>query len=276
MKVARLLSQARTALTSHEQGRLEAEVLLGHVLGVSRAWIYANGDHSVEQRLSDRFLACVERRANGEPVAYITGTREFWSLTLKITRDVLVPRPETELLVETALLHIPMGIKLRIADLGTGSGAIALALALERPDCEVHATDISAPALALARENASQLNLSHIQFHQGSWLDALPGTYHLIVSNPPYIAMKDPHLETGDCRFEPEVALTPGEDGMFAIQTIATGALGSLQKGGVLVFEHGYDQGLQSRTLLNQLGYVNVQTIRDLAGLDRITLGKRR
>lgn len=274
MNVSRLLSQARIVLAGQPDCRLEAEVLLCHVLGVSRAWLYANGSQAVEDRHCERFLRCVERRASGEPIAYITGTREFWSLPLKITSDVLVPRPETELLVEIVLPLIPTGVRWRVADLGTGSGAIALALAHERPDCEIHATDISGPALALARENAVRLDLSRIRFHQGNWLDGLTGRFHVIVSNPPYIAMGDPHLRMGDCRFEPGAALSPGADGMSAIRAIATGARDLLDKDGVLAFEHGYDQGGQSRTLLNQLGYVEIETISDLAGLDRITVGR--
>jgi release factor glutamine methyltransferase len=275
VNVGSLLSQARRALSSQAEGRLEAEVLLSHVLGVSRAWIYANADKAVEDQHIEQFFSCVERRASGEPMAYITGSREFWSLSLKITNDVLVPRPETELLVETALEHIPPGAGWRVADLGTGSGAVALALAYERPHCEVYATDISASALRVARENALRLNLPRIHFHQGSWFEALPGRFHVIVSNPPYIANADPHLLMGDCRFEPEAALSPGKDGMSAIHAIATGARVALENHGFLIFEHGYDQGQQSRTLLKQLGYLEVQTVRDLAGLERVTVGRQ-
>lgn len=274
MNVTRLLSQARRILAPQPEPRLEAEVLLGHVLGVSRAWLYANGDQPVEGQHSERFLAWAERRASGEPMAYITGTREFWSLSLKITPDVLVPRQETELLVETALTFIPSGATWRVADLGTGSGAIALALAHERPDCVVYATDTSAPALALAQENATRLNLSHIRFHRGDWLDGLPGRFQVIVSNPPYISMTDAHMHLGDCRFEPAVALSPGEDGMSAIRSIVIGARDALEENGMLILEHGYDQGHESRTLLRQQGYVAVETIKDLAGHDRVTLGR--
>lgn len=274
MKVERLLSEARIALSSQAEGRLEAEVLLSHVLGVSRAWIYANADQAVEDQHSEQFSGCVERRASGEPLAYITGTREFWSLSLKITNDVLVPRPETELLVETALELIPPGASWRIADLGTGSGAVALALAHERPHCEIHATDISAPALRVARENALRLDLQRIHFHQGSWFEALPGRFRVLVSNPPYIANADPHLRLGDCRFEPKVALSPGDDGMSAIESIATGARVALETNGFLAFEHGYDQGQQSRTLLKKLGYREVRTVTDLASLERVTVGR--
>ena len=275
MKVSSLLSQASSVLATQPESRLEAEVLLCHVLGVSRAWLYANGGQTIEVQHSGRFLECLERRASGEPIAYITGTREFWSLPLKITSDVLVPRSETELLVETVLSMIPSGVNWRVADLGTGSGAIALALAHERPDCEVHATDISGPALTLARENAERLNLSRVQFHRGSWFESLTGRFHVIVSNPPYIARMDPHMQLGDCRFEPEIALSPGDDGLSAIRAIVTGARDSLKRNGVLAFEHGYDQGEWGRKLLNEAGFADVKTVKDLAGLDRVTMGRR-
>jgi release factor glutamine methyltransferase len=273
VNVDRLLRQARAALSGNPAGRLEAELLLCHVLGVSRSWLYANRDQAVTRQQGETFLKAAGRRAAGEPLAYITGSREFWSLSLKINEAVLIPRPETELLVETALQFIPEHAEWRIADLGTGSGAIALALATERPACEVHATDVSEAALALARDNASRLNLSRVRFHAGSWLEGLSGRFHLIVSNPPYIAGDDVHLQQGDCRFEPVVALTPGADGMEAIRTIATESRRFLLEGGMLAFEHGYDQGEPCRALLEQLGYRNVTTRRDLAGLERVTSG---
>ena len=273
MNIRHLLSQAGVDLTAFPESRLEAEILMCHVLGVSRAWLYANSDLTIQDEKKQRFAQWVKQRANGEPVAYITGTREFWSLPLHVTPDVLIPRPETELLVETALTLIPESIPLRIVDLGTGSGAVALSIASERPQCEVLATDISEAALAVARENSKRLELTHITFHHGSWLSAVTGSFHAVVSNPPYINRSDPHLEQGDCRFEPEVALTPGQDGLISIRVIATDAFSLLEKGGFLAVEHGYDQGPDCREFFRSLGYQDVRTAKDLAGLERVTSG---
>ena len=273
IEVRQLLAQARSELNSLDQGSLDAEVLLCDLLGVTRAWLYANPDTPVESDLSDQYLAFVQKRLSGEPVAYLTGEREFWSMQLTVTPDVLIPRPETELLVEYALSHIPMNANWRIADLGTGSGAIALAIAKERPRCRVHATDISSAALSVAQSNANRLNISNITFHCGSWLEPLPGKFDVIVSNPPYVSSADPHLHQGDCRFEPSTALTPGKDGLASIRIIADTARDVLNHDGILAFEHGFDQGTSSQGVLESLGYQNVSTKKDLAGLDRITVG---
>jgi release factor glutamine methyltransferase len=275
VNVRSLLSQARSELTTLAEGDREAEVLLCHALGVSRSWLYANSGQSVEPGQCEKFLHLIRRRQQGEPIAYITGTREFWSLQLRVTPDVLIPRPETELLVETALERIPVAANWRIADLGTGSGAIALALASERPACEIHATDVSVEALAMARQNAKTHNLGRIRFHPGSWFAPLDGKFSCIVSNPPYVVSTDPHMSEGDCRFEPEMALTTGSDGMASIQHIATHAMPHLENNGFLAFEHGFDQGQVSRRLLFELGYQGIETIRDLAGLERVTLGTK-
>ena len=275
MNIGRVLAEARQVLVDSSTGRLDSEVLLEHVLAVSRAHLYANPEAEISTRQQDEFLQLLERRVQGEPIAYLVGHREFWSLQLKVTPDVLIPRTETELLVETALERIPLDSKLRIADLGTGSGALALAIASERPYCEVHASDISSAALAVARENARVLGLQRIGFHEGSWAEPLSGKFNLIISNPPYIPQGDPHLQQGDIRFEPEAALVPGPDGMSAINRIAMESLPMLEHGGYLIIEHGFEQGQATRSLLKSLAYQSVETKRDLADLERVTMGQK-
>lgn len=271
MTARELLQEGRKRLSS----ALEAEVLLMHVLEVDRAWLYANSDRSVSATAQDQFFDLLERRLAGEPIAYLTGIREFWSLPLQVTPDVLIPRPETELLVEAALERLPSDERFRVADLGTGSGAVALAIASERPLCEIHATDISPAALLVARANAERLVPGRVQFHLGSWFEALEARFHLVVSNPPYVTDGDPHLEAGDCRFEPRMALSPGDDGLAAIRRIARDAIEFLEPGGCLAFEHGFDQGEASRLTLDELSYEKVETLRDLENRERVTLGCR-
>jgi len=275
VNVKELLARGRAQLEDLPLGRLEAEILLGEVLGVSRAWLYANPEQTPASKESGRFLDLVRRRENGEPIAYLTGFREFWSLPLKVTTDVLIPRPETELLVETVLAFIPEDTAWRIADLGTGSGAIALAIASERPLCEIHATEYSETALKVAQENGQVITPGRVQFHLGSWLTPLEGRFQVLVSNPPYIPLDDPHLQRGDSRFEPAEALTPGQDGLAAIRHISGEALPYLAHGGMLVFEHGYDQGNEVRQILLKLGYSDVNTRKDLENRERVTSGIR-
>jgi release factor glutamine methyltransferase len=273
MTVKELLVKGRSQLMAQAAGSLEAELLLCHVLGVSRAWLYANADVAPEPEQSTGYVTLLRRRKAGEPIAYLTGTREFWSLPLRVTPDVLIPRPETELLVETALAHIPRDARWRVADLGTGSGAVAIAIAVERPLCEVHATELSTAALEVARENSNSLASDRVQFHAGSWCTPLEGRFQLIVSNPPYVAASDHHMQRGDCRFEPVAALTPGHDALSSIRQIATEALEYLEPGGLLAFEHGFDQGSDSRKILEEKGYRSVATIKDLEGRNRVTSG---
>lgn len=254
--------------------RLEAEILLGYALGVSRSFLFANPELAVPLKRQSDFMALLRRRSQGEPIAYLIGKRSFWTFDLEITADVLIPRPETELLVEFALRVIPTAVPYKVADLGTGSGAIALAIALERPQCEVHATDISEKALQVAQRNANSLNLQEVHFHQGSWLQALQGKFHVLVSNPPYVNQDDPHLQQGDCRFEPGLALSPGNDGLVAIREITSQSPGCLLAGGWLLVEHGYDQGAAVRSLFSEAGFRDISTQRDLAGLERICMGK--
>ncbi len=273
MNIGDLLARARRELAALPEGAREAEILLAHALAVERTYLFAHPEVEPPADKRDAFLSLVERRSAGEPVAYLTGSREFWSLPLAVTPDVLIPRPETELLVEAALEFLPAGAACRVADLGTGSGAIALAIARERPDCEVHATEYSASALDVARRNARLIEPARVRFHEGSWLSPLTGSYRLIVSNPPYVREDDSHLLEGDCRYEPREALTPGPDGLAAIRHIAREARRYLEDGAMLALEHGYDQGQAVRQLLLDLGYGRVRTRRDLAGLERVTSG---
>jgi release factor glutamine methyltransferase len=253
----------------------DAAMLLAHVAGRPRSWLYAHGDDDVDAATVDAFTGLVARREAGEPVAYLTGRRGFWRFDLAVTPDTLIPRPETELLVELALARLPPGRALRIADLGTGSGAIALALAHERPLAQVVATDASVAALQVARGNAEALRTGNLAFRPGDWLAPLAGErYDLVASNPPYIAAGDPHLGEGDLRFEPDAALASGEDGLAAIRTIARDAPAHLVPGGWLLLEHGWEQGAAVRALLQQAGFVDVATERDLEARDRVTLGR--
>lgn len=277
--IAGLLGDARRRLGGQPGGgpesRLEADLLLASVLGVGRAWLFANSEQVVTDDDARAFQERVERRAAGEPIAYLLGNREFWSLALSVTPDVLIPRPETELLVEAALAFIPPDAEWRIADLGTGSGAVALAIATERPRCEVNASERSPRALQVAKRNVAAIAPGRVRLHLGSWLEPLPGRFHVIVSNPPYVTAGDPHLAAGDCRFEPREALTPGADGMAAIRQIAAEALPRLEPGGLLAFEHGCDQGAACRALLTQVGYTEVETRHDLEGRERVTWGRK-
>jgi len=272
--VASLLADARQRLAGQPAAALEADLLLAEALGKDRAWLFAHPEAAVNVEQAARFRALLERRAGGEPIAYILGRREFWSLSLCVTPDVLIPRPETELLVQAALDYIPADAAWRVADLGTGSGAVALAVACERPRCEVHATDIDPAALRIAARNVEAHAAGRVRLHEGSWLEPLAGRFRVIVSNPPYVAEQDPHLAQGDCRFEPRGALTAGPDGLAAIRRIATDALPVLEPGGLLAVEHGCEQGAAVRALLQELGYRNIQTLKDLESRDRVTTGQ--
>lgn len=269
-----LLAAAASHLGSDASAR-EVELLLSHVLDCDRAWLYAHADDSLAAADAVQFHALLVRRAAGEPIAYLIGRREFWLLDLAVTPNVLIPRPETELLVELALRKIPQGVVVDIADLGTGSGAIALALACERPHARVLATDASAAALAVARGNAQRLRIGNVEFALGDWCAALgKRKFDLIVSNPPYIAAADAHLVQGDLRFEPRTALASGADGLDAICAIVRAAPAHLQPGAWLLFEHGYEQGVAARELLGESGFVEVFTARDLEGRERVSGGR--
>jgi len=272
-RLADWLGWATGALQSaSDSARLDAEILLCELLRCNRAGLVIRADEVLTTELALRYAALIERRQQGEPVAYLTGRREFWSLELHVSPAVLIPRPDTELLVEWALERLRGVSAPLLADLGTGSGAIALALASERPDARVVAVDLSADALAQAAHNARLLGLERVDFRLGDWLVPLAGErFDLIVSNPPYVAEQDPHLR--DLRFEPRRALTAGADGLSDLRRIAADALGYLKPGGALLLEHGAEQGAAVRALLHQQGYGAIETRRDLAGLERATLG---
>jgi release factor glutamine methyltransferase len=255
--------------------RADAEALLLHVLGQTRSWLFAHAGDALDMDVQMAFEALAARRAAGEPVAYLIGRRGFWTLELEVTPATLIPRPETELLVELALERLPRDAAIRVADLGTGSGAIALAIASERARAQVVATDASADALAVARRNAQRLGIGNVRFVQGDWLAPLAGErFALIVSNPPYIEAADPHLAQGDLRYEPAAALASGADGLDDIRRIVTGAPAHLDAGGWLLFEHGWNQGDAARALLREAGYVQVFTAQDLEARDRVSGGR--
>jgi len=275
-RVATIRDLVAAAASSGEiDARHEAELLLGHVLGRPRAWLYAHAQDGVDVDAQRRFESLVEARRGGRPVAYLTGTRGFWTLDLLVTPDVLIPRAETERLVELALERIPVDKDCAVADLGTGSGAIALAIASERPRARIVATDASPAALAVARANAERLGLANVSFAGGDWCAALGAQrFDVIVSNPPYIAAADPHLGQGDLRFEPVSALASGNDGLDAIRSIAAQARAHLEAGGWLLVEHGFEQGEVVRALFSTNAYTEIATARDLEQRERVTLAR--
>lgn len=272
--VKELLLHAEKQLQGSASARLDAEVLLCNVTGLDRARLHAGPELDIEGRLVVAYLAQVAERKAGVPVAYLTGAREFWSMSLQVNTHTLVPRPETECLVEAALWRIPEEANLRIADLGTGCGVIALALAQERHACNITATDISNQALAVARTNARQHCMDHISFVQGDWFSALSGKFGLIASNPPYVRNDDIHLLQTDIRHEPRLALCGGTDGLDAIRHIVATAPDYLDAGGWLCIEHGCDQGLAVRGVFSEHGFTDMVTIKDYAGLERACCGR--
>jgi release factor glutamine methyltransferase len=253
---------------------VDSRALLRAALGVSDTFLVAHPGKVLTDWQRDRYRAWVERRRAGEPVAYLIGEREFYSFAFKVTPAALIPRPETELLVDVALERVPAHAAFRVLDLGTGSGCIAVAVANHRPRAQVTATEASRDALAVARENAARHG-SNIEFIESDWLDALAGRrFDLIVSNPPYVAEHDPHLSQGDSRFEPRAALVAGADGLSCIRLIIAQARDYLEPGGGLLFEHGYDQAARCRALLAQAGYSEVATRHDLADIERVSGGR--
>jgi len=258
-----------------ESAALDARLLLAHVLGVSTTALYRDARKVLTPALLEQFDTCIERRAAGEPIAYITGHCGFWTLDLMVNADVLIPRPDTETVVQAALNVLP-DTALTLADLGTGSGAIALALASERPQWTVTATDISAPALACARANARRLQLDRIRFVPGRWFDPLEQQrFHAIVANPPYVALGDSHLDAPELRHEPQRALVAGNNGLAELAYIIRHATDHLEPGGSLLLEHGYDQAGAVAGQLARAGFRDIDTHTDLAGRARVTLGRR-
>jgi len=245
------------------------------VLGCDRAWLMAHAGDALSRDAAQAFFALAKRRRDGEPVAYLTGRREFWGLDLTVTPAVLIPRPETETLVEVALARLPVDRGVRVLDLGTGSGAIALALAHERPQAEILATDVAPEALDVARGNAARLAIGNVTFLRSDWYAGVPpDRYDAIVANPPYIALGDPHLREGDLRFEPRGALASGVTGLSALATTVGGARDRLVPGGFLAVEHGFDQGDAVRKLFEASRFVAVEASRDLAGIWRVVVGQ--
>jgi release factor glutamine methyltransferase len=270
--VAEALANARHRLVASDSAELDAELLLATVLGLRRARLLMDDRRALAPDDAARFATLVERRAAGEPVAYLTGHRGFWTLELEVTPDVLVPRPETELLVELALARLPQG-HCRVLDLGTGSGALALAIAAERPEATVDAVDESPAAIAVARRNAGHAGIGNVRFGVGHWFGPVGGRqYHVIVANPPYLAADDPHLPA--LAFEPRSALVAGPTGLEALAEIAVAAPAHLRPGGWLLAEHGEAQGAAVRRLFSDAGLAGVATFRDLAGLERATVGQ--
>jgi release factor glutamine methyltransferase len=281
MTVASLLERGRQRLRAAPGTQaaaataLDAELLLAHILEMPRARLRSHPEAPVASAREQRYLDLIARRAAGEPLAYLTGRREFWSLDLAVTPAVLIPRPETELLVERALA-VTTAPAAGAADLGTGSGAVALALARERPRWRIVATDVSAAALAVARANAAALALARVEFLEGSWFEPLAQQrFDLLISNPPYVAADDPALGDPALGYEPRLALTPGRDALSCLRTLIHGAAAHLQPGGWLLLEHGATQGEAVRGELVLAGFAHVRSHRDLAGHERMTEGQR-
>lgn len=267
---------ARTLAPHSPSPRLDAEILARHALHLSRTQLVMRAHDPLSPHEEEALQKLIVRRRQGEPVAYITGRREFWSLDLAVTPAVLIPRPETELLVERALARLPNDARLRIADVGTGSGALALALARERPRARVVAVDACAQALVQARENAARHGIQNIEFRHGDWTGPLAGeSFDMIVSNPPYIQTHDPHLRAGDLRFEPRAALDGGADGLEAIRAIVENAPHHLIEGGWLLLEHGFDQKDAVLALLARRGLKETRDYADYAGHDRVAEARR-
>lgn len=272
--------QIRHALALHQQlneisesAALDVEIMLCHLLNKPSSYLFTWPEKELDQKDEMALKCLIQRRLKGEPVAHIIGSRGFWDFELDVSPHTLIPRPDTEILVEQALDRCTVKCA-RVADLGTGTGAIALALAWERPNWQLVASDFMADAAQLAERNRKKLKLENVQILEGSWFEPHSGKYDLIVSNPPYIDPADPHLHCGDVRFEPLTALTADNQGMADIELISRQARAYLAPEGVLLFEHGYDQGERCRHLLKELGYCAVETVKDYGDNDRVTLGR--
>jgi len=276
MQVKTALQTATELLSESDSAALDAEVLLCLVLQKQRSYLRAWPDLELSADLALQFRTLIKQRQQGTPIAYLTGNREFWSRDFLVTSDVLIPRADTEQLIELCLELIPINKVCKIIDLGTGSGIIAITLAAERPLAELTGTDLSLTALSVAKLNAEKHQISNVQFYQSNWFANVPDdTFQMIVSNPPYIAEDDEHLKLGDLRFEPSAALIAAESGLSDIRIIAHEAYSRLDKGGYLLIEHGYNQEQQVQAIFKDGNYQNIQTITDLAGLPRVTYGQR-
>ncbi len=271
-----LLQSALQQLPQTDSARLDCEILLCSVLKQERYFLYAHPDTPIDSRDQADFNSLLAKRAAGFPVAYLTGWKEFWSLHIEVNQHALIPRPETEQLVELALESTPANTKSTILDLGTGSGAIAIAIATERPDCRITATDISLPALSLAQQNAERLGLNNIRFVHSDWFSATGAQrFDLIISNPPYVESDHSGFITGDIRHEPRLALDGGSHGLDAYRRIIPAGIASLSTRGRLLLEHGHSQGELIRQLFRHNHYLNIETKQDYSGLDRVTLAER-
>lgn len=274
MEFQHWLRQAASELSASESPKRDAEILLEFVTGKARTYLLAFGETQLSAEQEAQLATLLARRKTGEPVAHLVGEREFWSLPLYVSPATLIPRPDTECLVEQALSRLPAQA-CRVLDLGTGTGAIALALASERPDCEVTAVDVMPDAVALAQRNVARLGFPNVTVLQSSWFSALDNrTFGMIVSNPPYIDEHDPHLTQGDVRFEPLTALVAANEGLADIVHIVTTSRQHLLPGGWLLVEHGWTQGDAVRDVFIAAGYRAVETCRDYGGNDRLTLGQ--
>jgi release factor glutamine methyltransferase len=270
-----LTEAADTLELISDSALLDAEILLCQALNQPRSHLRAWPDKQLQPEQLAAFRALLSQRQQGAPIAYITGNREFWSRDFQVTPDVLIPRPDTELLIELSLRLIPVDEPVKIIDLGTGSGIIAITLAAERPQAQLSATDFSLAALRIARLNADKHQINNIAFYHSDWFAGVPATkFNLIISNPPYIAEDDSHLQQGDVRFEPQTALCAAEQGLADIRIIADTARNYLEPCGHLLIEHGYNQQQQVQALFRDLHYDKVQTYKDLSGQPRVTYGQ--
>lgn len=273
--IKKTILDASKQLSSYSDSpRLDVELLLCFVIKKPRSYLHAWSDEILSETYLEQFNILLNRRINGEPVAHIVGERGFWSLNLKVTRDTLIPRPDTERIVELALELIPENAQWKILDLGTGSGAIALSLAKENPDCFLTATDQSLAALEVAEQNAVANKITNIEFIQSNWFEKMNNQqFNMIITNPPYIKENDPHLQQGDVRFEPISALTSGKDGLNDIRSIISNSYKHLTKDGVLLIEHGYDQAEKVCDLLNKANFTNIGNFKDYNDVPRVSIG---
>ncbi|QUG75371.1 peptide chain release factor N(5)-glutamine methyltransferase [Erwinia sp. E602] len=275
MQIRSWLRAATQRLAASDSPKRDAEILLGQVTGKSRSWLIAFDDRELDAQQLAALEPLLARREAGEPVAYLTGEREFWSLPLSVSPETLIPRPDSEVLVEQALLRLPAGPG-QVLDLGTGTGAIALAIASERPECAIAGVDRIPAAVALAQHNAAKLSLTNARFLHSHWFSALTGQqFALIVSNPPYIDAADHHLAEGDVRFEPASALVADDHGLADIRAIAADAPAHLLDNGWLLLEHGWQQGAAVRQILAAQGFAHIATCQDYGGNDRVTCGQK-
>lgn len=277
LTIGEAIDRGLSLLTESESPKIDVELLLCAAMDTHRTTLFAWPERALSEQAETKFIDSLQRRKQGHPIAHILQTREFWSLPLEVSSDTLIPRPDTELLVELTLQKAHSLDAPSIADLGTGTGAIALAIASERKDAAITATDFSEPALTIAKRNCTKLGFSNVQFFQGSWCQALPNASHydLIVSNPPYIRNDDPHLSQGDVRFEPRSALVSKADGLGDIETIIRCAKKHLKDNGWLLLEHGYDQALEVAERMKGSGYHRVESYLDLGQNPRATVGQK-